>query len=67
MLLKLLALLSTLQNSAIVQDIEQCVFSNSTAATIGACILAKLTTNPAPVGSSDFHVIEAAKFLAAKL
>lgn len=66
-LLEILSLLSGLQNVALVQDVEQCVLTNTSASAIWSCILAKLTNNPPVAGSLDHVKVEAAKLLAAKL
>jgi len=63
LLLKILALLSQLQNLQLVQDIEQCVITNTSAAAIWACILGKLNGHPT-VTAHDMAHIEAAKTLA---
>lgn len=62
-LLKILGLLSQLQNVQLVRDIEQCVLSNSTPAAMWACILAKLQANPA-VSAQDVAMVDAAKAVA---
>lgn len=63
-LLKILALLSQLQNNQLIQDIEQCVLANSTPAAIWQCVLAKLAGANLTPGTPDHAVAEAAKGLA---
>lgn len=67
LLLKILALLSQLQNNVLVQEIEQCVLSNSTASAIWSCILSKLAGANLPPDSTDHAIVEGAKLMAKKL
>lgn len=63
-LLKILALLSQLQNVQLIQEIEQCLLTNSTASAIWACIVSKLSVAPLTPGTMDHAIAEAAKSMA---
>ena len=64
-IMQIIALLAQLQNNALVQDIEQCVLTNTTPAAIWQCVLNKLAGHT--ISPEDQAKIDAAKVFAAKL
>jgi hypothetical protein len=62
--LTIISLLVQLQNTKLVQDIEQCVVTNTSIPAIWSCILAKLGTAKLEPGTPDAHLADAAKSLA---
>lgn len=64
-ILTILSILSGLQNSALVQDIEACVLNpaNNTPSLVWACVWSKIAAHPSPT-PADAAKIECAKALA---